>query len=160
MLRRMLSFSQMVTAILSSSQVITLLIFRELGYAPMSVKFPPITAPHVLYTVEKKIEIFSNFFSYSCFDILKLFSCKKRFLNSFYDMLWTIFHLFQYCNFTQQIITKELQYSLPVFAHRLDYIYPDSHKLLYCAAAYEIQQKNVLYVIEYLNCLSKHCTRI
>ncbi len=31
---------------------------------------------------------------------ISYFCVKKRFLNSFYDMLWTIFHLFQYCNIT------------------------------------------------------------
>jgi hypothetical protein len=31
----------------------TLPIFRELGFAPINVKFPPITAPHVLYNVKK-----------------------------------------------------------------------------------------------------------
>jgi hypothetical protein len=79
----------------------TLPIFRELGFAPIGGKFPPITAPHVLCTVKNKnLKYFQNFFSYSCFYILKLFSCEKRFLNSYYDMLWTIFHLFQYWNFT------------------------------------------------------------
>ncbi len=79
----------------------TLPIFRELGYAPIDVKFPPITALHVLYTVLKKIsEFVKNYFINSYFDLHKLFLCEKTFLDSFYDMVWTIFHLFQYCNIT------------------------------------------------------------
>ncbi len=84
--------------------------FRELGYAPISVKFPPIVAPHVLYTFMKKnLKYFQNFFSYSCFDILKLYSCEKTFLNLFYFMFWTIFHLFQYCNFTTGLLCKNFR---------------------------------------------------
>ncbi len=54
--------------------------FLELGYAPIDVKFPPITAPHVLYTFYKKnSEFLKNFFSYSYFDLHKLFLCEKPF---------------------------------------------------------------------------------
>jgi hypothetical protein len=79
----------------------TLPIFRKLGYAPIGVKFPPSIAPHVLYTVKKKSGIlFITFLVIAVLIYLSYFRVKKRFLNSFYDMLWKIFHLFQYCNFT------------------------------------------------------------
>ncbi len=63
----------------------TLPIFRELGCAQIGGRFTPITAPHVLCTVKKNLKYFQNFFSYSCFDILKLFSCEKTF---FELILW------------------------------------------------------------------------
>jgi hypothetical protein len=37
-------------------------IVGELGFAPIEVKFPLITAPHVMYTVKKIFEIFQKLF--------------------------------------------------------------------------------------------------
>jgi hypothetical protein len=42
-------------------------------------EFPPIIEPHVLYTVKKYLKFFQNIFSYSRFDILKLFLSGKTF---------------------------------------------------------------------------------
>jgi hypothetical protein len=50
---------------------------------------------------KKKIwNFFKTFLVIVVLIYLSYFHVKKRFLNSFYDMLWTIFHLFQYWNFT------------------------------------------------------------
>ncbi len=50
-------------------------------------------------TLLKKIANFSKLFSYSCFDILQLFSCEKIFFKLILWYVMKIFHLFQYCNF-------------------------------------------------------------
>ncbi len=79
----------------------TLPIFRELGFAPIGAKFPPIAAPHVPCTVKKFFKnILKTFLVIVVLIYLSYFCVKNRFLNSYYEMLWTIFHLFQYCNFT------------------------------------------------------------
>ncbi len=79
----------------------TLPIFRELGFAPIGTKFPPITAQHVPCTLKKNFSnILKTFLVIVVLIYLSYFCVKKRFLNSYYEMLWTIFHLFPYYNFT------------------------------------------------------------
>ncbi len=88
----------------------TLQIFRELGFAPIGAKFPPITAPHVLCTVKQKFSnMFKTFLVIVVLIYLSYFRVKKRLLNSYYDMLWTIFHLFQYYNFTTYCYVRTLE---------------------------------------------------
>jgi hypothetical protein len=38
--------------------------FTVFEYSPIGVKFPPITAPHTLYTVKKKADNFQNILSF------------------------------------------------------------------------------------------------
>jgi hypothetical protein len=89
----------------------TLPIFRELGLAPIDVKFPPITAPHVLYTVKKKFRNFLQSFLVIVIFIYLSFLCvKKSFLNSFYDTVYyeQFFIVFNFLT-SQQIVMWKLQ---------------------------------------------------
>jgi hypothetical protein len=63
-------------------------IFRELDFAPIGAKFPPITAPHVPRTVKNFfINILKTFLGIVVLIYLSYFCVKKRFLNSYNEML-------------------------------------------------------------------------